>query len=100
MRGLRAMSRLRLCGSHSRKRLIHEPVADDADERAEGVFQADLLTFLVGAAGVADRHLVDAPGRPARPAARDLGRDLRLEAAAVAAQLPALQPLAPDDLVA
>ena len=68
---------------------IELPVAQDAVEGAEGVLQADLLAFLVGAAGVADGDLVDAPGRV--PLLGDLGGDLRLEAEAVGLELDALR---------
>src|SRR5271165_2327205 len=77
---------------------VTQPVADDAVQRAEGVLQADLLAFLVSAAGIADRYLVDAPRR--RLALGDLGRDLRLEAEAVRLQVQLGQHLAAKDLVA
>src|SRR5262245_66115752 len=74
-----------------------EPVADDAGQGGEGVLEADLLALLVGAAGVADRHLVDAPGRP--PPGH-LGRHLRLEPEPVGAEPEPLEDLAAEELVA
>src|SRR2546426_11078735 len=67
----------------ARKGLLAQPVAHDAEERLDGVFEADLLAFFVGAAGVADGNLIDAP---ARPAPGDLGGELRLETEAVGLQ--------------
>src|SRR5437588_411621 len=55
------------------------------------------LAFLIGAAGVADGDLVDAPRGAA--AAGDLGGDLRLEAEAVRLEVDALEHLTPEDLV-
>src|SRR5262249_8932234 len=52
--------------------LLKEPVPDDAEESLNRVLEADLLTLLVRAARVTDRHLVDAPRRVALLG--DLGR--------------------------
>ena len=53
------------------------PVADDAPKCLEGILQTDLLAFLVGAAGVADRHFVDPPRRLALALPGDLRGHLR-----------------------
>src|SRR5207253_1234111 len=78
-------------------RLVEQPVAHDAEERLEGVLEADLLAFFVRAAGVGDGDFVDAPGRPVFG---DLRRELRLEPESIRLQLDALQHLAAKDLVA
>src|SRR5437867_4712615 len=75
------------------KRSIKIPIPEDAPQRGEGVLEADLLAFLVGAPGVTDRHFVDAPGWPAP--AGDLGGELRLEAEAVRLQLDPFEHLTP-----
>src|SRR5207249_8222303 len=59
-----------------------------------------LLALLVGAPGVADRHLEDAPRRPALALAGDLRGHLRLEPEPVAPQLHPLDHLALEHLVA
>src|SRR5262245_60145655 len=82
--------------SRKRRGLVEQPEAEDAPESAEGVLQTDLLAFLVGAAGVADRDLEDAPA----PAAGDPRRDLRLESEPGRLQANSLQHLAAEDLVA
>src|SRR5262249_49408711 len=64
-------------------RSVVVPVPHDAEKRLDRVFEGDLLAFLIGAAGVADGHLVDAPGWAALG---DLGGDLRLETEAVRLQ--------------
>src|SRR5262249_8214840 len=79
------------------RRLVEHPVAHDAEERLKGVLEADLLAFLVRAAGVGDGDFVDAPGRPALG---DLRRELRLEPESVGLQRDALQHLAAAHLVA
>src|SRR6476469_8598473 len=76
-------------------RSVRGPVPDDAVQGVEGVLQADLLPLLVGPPGVADRDLVNAPGRAAPG---DLGRHLRLEAEPVGAQLHPLDHLAAEQL--
>src|SRR5262249_27914114 len=71
--------------------------AEDAPEGDEGVPEADLLPLLVGAPGVGDGHLVDAP---AGPVPGHLGGDLGLEAEAVGLERKALEDLFAEDLVA
>src|SRR5438093_13343583 len=82
--------------SRKRHELVEQPEAEDAPKGAESIFQTDLLAFLVGAPGVADRNLEDAPA----PAAGDLRSNLRFETEARGLQPNSLQHVAAKDLVA
>src|SRR6266545_788338 len=77
---------------------IEQPVAHDAVERLQRVFQADFLALFVRSARIAHRNLVNAPRGAALLG--DLRGDLRLEAEAVRLELNALQHLAAENLVA
>src|ERR1700728_2811343 len=86
--------------------LIPVSVADNAVERLDAVLPGDLLAFLVVAAAVADRHLVD-PALPRRPAfegrhgeSRHLGRHLGLEPEPVALKGDPLEHFPAEDFVA
>src|SRR6185312_6400165 len=76
------------------------PVSNYAVQGMEGVIETDFLAFLVGAAGIADRHLEYAPSAAVRPLFRNLGRHLRLEAEPIALQVNSLDHVSPENLVA
>src|SRR5580765_1120679 len=75
--------------------LAEQPVAHGAPHAADAVLPGDLLALGVRAAVVGDRLFVDAPA-----AARDLGRDLGLEAESILAQRDVAQHVGAEDLVA
>src|SRR5439155_24632669 len=77
------------------KRLVYESVLDQRPERGEAVPPGDLLPLGIVAAFVGDGHLVHP-----RSALEELGRDLGLDAEAVAAQWQRLQHVGPHRLEA
>src|SRR6202162_5399000 len=73
---------------------LAEPVLDDRPERRAGVLPPDLLPFVVRAAVVGDRNLVDPVAAPG-----DLRRDLRLDAESPRLDRHGLHDLAAEQLV-
>ena len=78
-----------------REAIVEEPVLEQRPDRRHRVLPADLLPLGHGAPVIADRHLVE-PDVPLR----QLGRQLRLDAEAIAVQRRLLEDVGPDGLVA
>ena len=78
-----------------REPVVDEAVTEERPDRRHRVLPADLLAFGHRAAVVADRHFVE-PDVPLR----QLGRQLRLDAEAIAVERRLLEDVAADRLVA
>jgi hypothetical protein len=78
-----------------REAIVDEAVLDQRPDRRDGVLPADLLALGDAAAVIADRHFVEAD-----VPLRQLRRQLRLDAEAIAVERRLLQDVGPDGLVA
>src|SRR5688500_10998901 len=76
------------CRPDARQASVLQPVPNDAIEGTKRILQTNLLAFLVRPAGIADRHLVHAPGGVPLPG--NFRGDFRLEPEAIGAQVYSL----------
>src|SRR5438445_6962789 len=85
-------------GGCPKTQLIHQPKPDNTVQCHKCVLEADLLSFLVSSAGIADRNLIDSPGR--LTLLGDLGSDFRFEAKSIGLEFQPCQHLPAENLVA